>query len=170
MKKTATCCLFSSFFLLSLLFSQSADAGKTEVMYCRPGNGLTMYYRQTMTGHRVFVSFRKANHNVLQSLQPGECMWKSHPMWGDEPSVMIYHKKHTYGFMTQYTVRPNHMFLSDHHDLDYTTKYFFDYVYSGHQFKVCGEVADRKDPIYISGVPYKRVINVKSVGAEANCD
>jgi hypothetical protein len=162
-------CLIFLFLLIPLVFTQNVYSGKIEEMYCRPGNGLTMYYLQSKTGHRVNVSFRKANHNVLQNLQPGECMWKSHPMWGDEPPVMTYQKNHTYGYMTQYTVRPNEMFLSGHNDLDYTTKYFFDYVYSGRKFKICGEVATRKDPIKIGGVSYGRVINVKSVGAEANC-
>ena len=116
------------------------------------------------------ISFKKANHNVLANLQPGECMWKSHPMWGDEPQVMTYHKDHTWGFMTQYTVRPNEMFLSGHNDLDYATKYFFDYVYSGRKFKICGEVVNRKDPVRVGEIVTKHVINVKSVGASANCE
>ncbi|MDD2318895.1 MAG: hypothetical protein PHO83_02480 [Geobacteraceae bacterium] len=96
-------------------------------------------------------------------------MWKSHPMWGDEPRVMTCHKDHTYGFTTQYTVTPNEMFLSGHNDLDYATKYFLEYVYSGRKFNFCSEVADRKSPINVGGVSCKRVINVKSVGAYANC-
>lgn len=163
-------CFMFLFFFASVFFVQNAYSGTVEAMYCRPGNGLTMYYLQTRNGHRVNISFRKANHNVLQNLQPGECMWKSHPMWADEPQVMTYHKDHTYGYMTQYTVRPNEMFLSGHNDIDYATKYFFDYVYSGRRFKICGEVANRKTAILVGGDSYKRVINVKSVGAYANCE
>lgn len=160
-----------AFFLClnSLIFSGNLYAGKVEAMYCRPGEGLTMYYLQSKNGHRVNITFKKANHNVLQNLQPGECMWKSHPMWGDEPQIMTYQKDHTYGYMTQYTVTVNEMRLSGHNDIDYTTKYFFDYVHSGRRFKICGEVGESKITLGVAGVSYKRVIHVKSAGAEANC-
>lgn len=169
MKKSRSLVILSVFLLVSLFKLAPAVSEPTgNLMYCRPGDSLKLYYMQTHSHHAVTIMYKKSFSDHLSDLKPGQCTWAERQLDYSEPLVARFGGEHSHGYATEYEVGVNKMKLNSSHRVSYKTRYLLDQVYKGRILRFCGYV--KNGNFTINGFQYTRYIKITKAGREAKCN